>query len=120
MTVPTQVAAGKTVLGGGYGQEFSSIMVQITLPDFLLSIQDWDLGLTAGMKQKMGKRASRPLVGWFGVGLSPIPFLYHPFSSCAILFGKLSWWHDYYYFLFSSGCYTRTIPTVHRISFLAG
>jgi hypothetical protein len=44
------------------------------LPDFLLSIQDWELGLAAGMK-KIGKKASRPLVGRIGVGSSPILIL---------------------------------------------
>jgi hypothetical protein len=50
------------------------------LPDFLLSIQDWELGLAARTK-KMGKRASRPLVGWIGVGLLLILIFIPAFCS---------------------------------------
>jgi len=48
---------------------------------------------------KDGKRASRPLVGWFGVGLSGIPFLYHLYFFLLVLFfsGKISRWYDCFY-----------------------
>jgi len=123
MTAPLRHAASKTAQGED-GDKSWLLSWCYNLPDFLLSIQDWELGLAARMK-KMGKKASRPLVGRIGVGSSPLLILIPPFllgSSFPhlLFFRKLlvyvgAWVVSSFPLSLSDkvGGYVHKIPTVH-------
>jgi hypothetical protein len=86
-----------------------------SLPDFLLSVQDWELSLAAGTKQKMGKRASRLHAGWFSVGFISY-FIIPPFITFRLLFIRKLF---LFYTVGGMGGFipslhvTRKIPMVH-------